>query len=162
VCAPKGAAFLWVAPDWQERVHGTIVSWGYSEDRGSFIERTELQGTRDSAAYLAVPAAIEFVREHDDAARCVALARAARRELCELLELEPIAPESMVQRMASFRVPGDAYALQRRLWDDHRIEIPAMRDDLMRLSAAMYTQEEDVERLLDALRSAVRTSRSPA
>jgi isopenicillin-N epimerase len=162
LCAPKGAGFLWVAPDWQNRVHGTIVSWGYSEDRGSFIERTQFQGTRDSSAYLAVPAAIEFVREHDDAARCVALARDARRRLCELLGEEPIAPESMVQRMASFRVPGDAFALQRALWDEHRIEIPAMRDDLMRISVAMYTEEEDVGRLLDALPAALRTSRSPA
>jgi selenocysteine lyase/cysteine desulfurase len=37
-----------------------------------------------------------------------------------------------------------------------------MRDDLMRISVAMYTEEEDVERLLDALPAALRTSRSPA
>jgi selenocysteine lyase/cysteine desulfurase len=103
-----------------------------------------------------------FVRAHDDVDRCVTLAREARRALCELLEIEPIAPESMVLRLASFRIPGDAYALQRALWDDHRIEIPAMRDDLMRLSAAMYTQWEDVERLLDALPALLATSRSPA
>jgi selenocysteine lyase/cysteine desulfurase len=109
-----------------------------------------------------VPAAIEFVREHDDAARCVTLAREARRRLCELLDEAPIAAEPMVQRMASFRVPGDAHALQRALWEDYRIEIPAMRDDLMRISVAMYTEEEDVERLLDALPAALRTSRSPA
>jgi isopenicillin-N epimerase len=162
LCAPKGAGFLWVAPEWQERVDGAIVSWGYSEDRGTFLDRTQFQGTRDSSAYLAVPDAIAFVQAHDDAARCVALAREARRRLCELLEQEPIAPESMVQRMASFRVPGDAHALQRALWDEHRIEIPAMGDDLMRISIAMYTQEEDVERLLDALPAALRTSRSPA
>jgi len=162
LCAPKGAGFLWVAPEWQERVHGTIVSWGYSDDRGSFVERTQLQGTRDSSAYLSVPAAIDFVREHDDAARSVALARDARRRLCELLDEEPIAPEPMIQRMASFRVPGDAHALQRTLWDEHHIEIPAMRDDLLRISVAMYTEEEDVERLLDVLPAALRTSRSPA
>jgi isopenicillin-N epimerase len=151
MCGPKGAAFLWVAPAWQERVHGTIVSWGYEEGRGTFIDRTQLQGTRDSSAYLAVPAAIDFVREHDDAARCVALAREARRELCELLGEEPLAAESMVQRMASFRVPGDAYALQRALWDEHRIEIPAMRDGLMRISIAMYNDRNDVDTLLSAL-----------
>jgi len=151
LCAPKGAGFLWVAPEWQERVHGTIVSWGYSEDRGSFIERTQFQGTRDSSAYLSVPAAIAFVQEHDDAARCAALAREARRRLCELLDTEPIAPEAMVQRMASFRVPGDAYALQHALWENHRIEIPAMQDDLMRVSIAMYNDRTDVDRLLSAL-----------
>jgi isopenicillin-N epimerase len=140
-----------VAPAWQERVHGTIVSWGYADDANTFLSRTELQGTRDSSAYLSVPAALDFVREHDDAARCVALAREARRELCALLDQEPIAPEPMVGRMASFRVPGDAYAVQRRLWDEHRIEIPAMTGELLRLSVAMYTEREDVDRLLSAL-----------
>jgi isopenicillin-N epimerase len=151
LCAPKGAGFLWVAPAWQERVHGTIVSWGYADDANTFLSRTELQGTRDSSAYLSVPAALDFVREHDDAARCVALAREARRELCALLDQEPIAPEPMVGRMASFRVPGDAYAVQRRLWDEHRIEIPAMTGELLRLSVAMYTEPDDVDRLLSAL-----------
>lgn len=162
VCAPKGSAFLWARPEWQERVDGAIVSWGYAEDANTFLSRTELQGSRDSSAYLSVPAAIEFVREHDDAARCVELAREARRELCTLTGEEAIAPESMVQRMASFRVPGDAEALQRRLWDEHRIEIPAMRNDMMRISVAMYTERADVERLLDALARDLRTSRNPA
>jgi len=162
VCAPKGAAFLWARPEWQERIDGTIVSWGYADDKNTFLSRTEEQGTRDSSAYLSAPAAIAFVREHDDAARCVELARESRREICALTGVEPIAPEAMVQRMASFRVPGDAHELQRRLWDDYRIEIPAMRNDMLRISIAMYTEREDVERLLDALARELRTSRSPA
>ena len=161
LCAPKGAGFLHVREEWQERVDGPIVSWGYEEDGGTFLSRTELQGTRDPAAYLTVPSAIEFVREHDDPERCIELARDARRELCALLDEEPIAPESMVLRLASFRVPG-ARDVHHTLWEDYRIEIPAMRDDLMRVSVAMYTEREDVERLLDALARVVRTSRSPA
>jgi isopenicillin-N epimerase len=158
--APKGAGFLHVREEWQERVDGAIVSWGYEDDGGTFLSRTELQGTRDPAAYLSVPAAIDFVRTHDDGDRCVALAREARRELCALLETEPIAPEEMVLRMAAFRVPG-ARDVHRTLWEDYRIEIPAMNDGLMRLSVAMYTEREDVERLLDALARVLRTSRSP-
>jgi isopenicillin-N epimerase len=161
LCAPKGSAFLWARPEWQERVDGAIVSWGYAEDANTFLSRTELQGSRDSSAYLAVPAAIEFVREHDDVARCVALAREARREICALTGDEPIAPQAMVQRMASFRVP-DAERIARALWDDHRIEIPWMRNDLLRISVAMYTTSEDVERLLDALAVELSLSRSPA
>ena len=61
LCAPKGAGFLHVRPEWQERVDGAITSWGY-EEPATFISRTERQGTRDSSAYLSVPAAIEFVR----------------------------------------------------------------------------------------------------
>jgi len=162
LCAPKGAGFLWVRPEWQERIDGAIVSWGYAADANTFLSRTELQGTRDPSAYLSVPSAIAFVRDYDDAQRCVELAREARRELCALTGEEPIAAESMVQRMASFRVPVDANELQRRLWNEERIEIPAMRDDLMRISVAMYTDREDVERLLAALARLLTVSRSPA
>jgi len=68
--------------------------------------------------------------------------------------------------MASVRLPPgcDGAELERRLWAEHRIEIPAMRPekDLLRISVATYTRREGVERLLDALRRALRTSRSPA
>ena len=57
--------------------------------------------------------------------------------------------------MASVSVPdGVGEALERMLWEEHRIEIPLMRpqNDLLRISIAAYTTREDVERLLDALR----------
>jgi isopenicillin-N epimerase len=153
LCAPKGAGFLYVRPEWQERVDGTIVSWGY-EPPVTFISRTERQGTRDSAAYLAVPDAIAFHRAHDVRERCVALAREARRELCALLGTEPLAPDEQVLQMASVWLPGPQPELSQRLFDEHRIEIPTMRhgrDDLLRISIAMYTERADVERLLEAL-----------
>jgi isopenicillin-N epimerase len=164
LCAPKGAGFLYVRPEWQERVDGTIFSWGYFEP-ATFISRTQFQGTRDSAAYLAVPEAIAFVREHDVRDRCVELARAARRELNALLDAEPIAPEEQIVQMASVQLPQADESLSRRLFEEHRIEIPTMgprRDDLLRISIAMYTSREDVERLLDALPAALRRIRTPA
>ena len=124
----------------------------------TFISRTERQGTRDSAAYLAVPAAIAFQREHDVRERCVALAREARRELCALLGTEPIAPEAQVLQMASVRLPESQPDLSQRLFDEHRIEIPTMghgRDDLLRISIASYTERKDVDRLLEALPGAL-------
>jgi isopenicillin-N epimerase len=164
LCAPKGAGFLYVQPEWHERIDGAIVSWGYGEP-ATFISRTEHQGTRDSAAYLAVPDAIVFQREHDVREQRVALAREARKELCALLGTEPIAPETQILQMASVRLPEVQADLSQRLFDEHRIEIPTMgphRDDLLRISIAPYTEREDVERLLDALPDALRTSRSPA
>jgi isopenicillin-N epimerase len=151
LCAPKGAGFLHVRPEWQERVDGAITSWGY-EDPATFRSRTELQGTRDSSAYLTVPAAIAFVRAHDVRERCVALAREARRDLCELLGTEPIAPEEMVLQMASVRLPAPDIELTRRLFDEHRIEIPVSHDGtLLRISIAPYNDRADVDRLLEAL-----------
>ena len=67
----------------------------------TFISRTERQGTRDPAAYLAVPDAIAFVREHDVRDRCVALARAARAQLCELLGTEPLSPDEAIRQLVS-------------------------------------------------------------
>jgi isopenicillin-N epimerase len=151
LCAPKGAGFLHVRPEWHERVDGPIVSWGY-EEPATFLSRTQRQGTRDPAAYLAVPDAIAFARAHDERARCVALAREARRDLCALLGTEPIAPEEMVLQMASVRLPEPDPELNRRLFDEHRIEIPVSHDgELLRLSIAMYNDRADVDRLLSAL-----------
>jgi isopenicillin-N epimerase len=162
LCSPKGAGFLYVSPHVQDTVDGTITSWGY-EEPATFISRTQRQGTRDSAAYLAVPDAIAFEREHNTRERCVELARNARRALCELFGTEPIAPEAQVLQMASVRIPHEDPDLQRRLFEDHGIEIPITAEMLMRISIAMYNTEEDVERLLDALPVALkRSARSPA
>jgi isopenicillin-N epimerase len=151
LCSPKGAGFLHVRPEWQDRVAGAIVSWG-DEEPSTFLSRTELQATRDPAAYLAVPAAIAFARAHDERERCVALAREARRDLCALLRTEPIAPEEMVLQMASVRLPEPDTGLSQRLWDEHRIEIPVSRDgELLRISIAAYNDRDDVDRLLEAL-----------
>jgi isopenicillin-N epimerase len=156
LCAPKGAGFLYVRPEWQERTHAPIVSWGY-EEPATFISRTQKQGTRDSSAYLTVPAAIAFLREHDSRERRVALAREARRRLCDLLGSEPLAPESQILQMASVRLPHADPTLSQRLFDEHRIEIPTMgsNDELLRISVALYTQPEDVDRLLAALKMSI-------
>jgi isopenicillin-N epimerase len=127
------------------------VRWGY-EEPATFISRLQKQGTRDSSAYLSVPAAIEFFREHDSRERCVELAREARRELCDLLGTEPIAPEDQILQMASVRLPNADPTLSQRLFDERRIEIPTIRDDeLLRISVALYTERDDVDRLLAAL-----------
>jgi selenocysteine lyase/cysteine desulfurase len=57
--------------------------------------------------------------------------------------------------MASVRLPHADPTLTQRLFDEHRIEIPTMGsdDELLRISVALYTEREDVERLLDALRA---------
>lgn len=155
LCAPKGSGFLHVRPEHQERVDGAIVSWGYRQD-ATFVSRTELQGTRDPAAYLAVPAAIRFQAERgwdEVAARCRALAREARGELCALLGTAPLAPESMLAQMATVRLPRPDPGLGKRLFEAHGIEIPVMRPghELLRISVAAYTTRDDVDRLLLAL-----------
>ncbi len=153
--SPKGAGFLHVQPEHQERVDAAIVSWGYTEGR-TFSERIETQGTRDPAAWLAVPDAIRFQAERDwDSVteRCRRVTRQARVELCELLGTEPIAPDAMLAQMATVRLPRSAPGLSHRLFSRDRVEIPltGAENDLLRLSIAAYTTREEIDRLLAAL-----------
>lgn len=155
LCAPKGAGFLHVRSEHQERVDAAIVSWGYSEGN-TFVDRIETQGTRDPAAWLAVPDAIRFEADRDwDEVRdrCCRLAREARWELCELTGTEPLAPDEMLGQMAAVRLPHPAPGLSDRLFADHRVEVPigGPTDDLLRLSVAAYTTRDEIDRLLAAL-----------
>ena len=160
MCAPKGAGFLYVRRELQERIQPAIVSWGY-EDEAAFVPRFEKQGTRDPAAYLAVPAAIDFQAENDwdvVRARCHALASDARAGLAEVTGEEPLQPDSadFYGQMVSVRLPPgcDAEELSRRLADEERIVVatwPRDGDPILRASFQAYNDASDLEALLDAL-----------
>jgi isopenicillin-N epimerase len=126
-----------------------------------FIAEQEWQGTRDPAAYLAVPAAIHFQADHDwprVRMECHELLREARRRIEDLTGLPPICPDSpeWYAQMAAFPLPAcDAAALQRRLWEEYRIEVPIIERNgrqLVRVSVQGYNTEADVEALVAALR----------
>jgi isopenicillin-N epimerase len=158
LCAPKGSAFLWVRPELQSSIEALSVGWGFGED-SSFLTRNERQGTRDPAAYLAVPDAIAWQAEHgwdEQRARCHGLALAARERLAELTGLEPLAPPELLGQMIAAPLPAglDADALKARLYDEFRIEIPVLtRGDerFLRASFQGYNDESDLEALVAAL-----------
>jgi isopenicillin-N epimerase len=147
LCAPKGAAFLYVRRELQDAIAPLVIGWGYED--GSFLARHEEQGTRDPAAFLTVPAAIEWQRAHDwDAVRerCRALAA----ETPARLGFEPLGTGL---QMVAMRLPPDAPPdLKERLYDEHRIEIP-VEDGLIRASFQGYNGPEDLEALRTALRT---------
>jgi isopenicillin-N epimerase len=154
LCAPKGSGFLWAPEEHHAWLESPIVSWGWL-DGGDFVSRIERQGTRDPAAQLATPTAIGFVEEHDDADAGHALALEAREALADLLGTEPCAPdERYVGRMAAVPLPdgADGGELQARLYDEHRIEVPAA-GGILRASFAMYNDSDDLARLLAGLSS---------
>jgi isopenicillin-N epimerase len=129
---------------------------GNCQEGKTFSERIEEQGTRDPAAWFAVPEAIRFQveRDWDDVRdRCRRLVREARDELCDLLGTEPLAPETMVAQMSTVRLPHPAAGLSVRLFTRDRVEIPVggRENDLLRLSVAAYTTRDDIDRLLAAL-----------
>jgi isopenicillin-N epimerase len=162
--APKGAAFLYVHRDQQRWMGSTIVSWGWAEcddllDHAdcSFVHRSAWQGTSDPAAYLSVPAAIAFHREHLEPRRagCVGLAREARMRIAERFGCPPLLAEEMVGQFVACPIPcDDAGALHDRLLEAHAIEVPVFAFGdliLVRPSFAGYNERADLERLLEAL-----------
>ena len=146
LCAPKGAGFLWARPEHQRWIEPLVISWGYGDDR-TFADRHGWQGTRDPAAALTIPAAIEA---HGllDLEGCRRLAAAAH-------ELLPPVGSSPAPQMWATEVATDApEELQRRLFDEHAIEVVVREWEgrsLLRVSIAPYNDEADIERLVAAL-----------
>ena len=153
MCAPKGAGFLWVRPEHQGWVEPLVVSWGWRDD-ADFAERHGWAGTRDPAAYLTVPKAIE-VHATFDAERQRAVADLAEERLAALgLSRLPGEPAPYMRAVELPRC--DTAELWRRLFSEHGIEAPVYEWDgrcFLRASIGPYNDEEDVERLIDALRA---------
>jgi len=163
MCAPKGAAFLFARPEVQARLEPLVVSWGWEPDEpgpSPFIDQQEWQGTRDLSAFLSVPAAIEFQREHEWAAvrrRCRALALELQSRLQSELGLQPVAGDERLlpPQMFSMQLPQcDPEELQRKLLERFRIEVVARRWShmyLLRVSLQAYNDESDADALVSAL-----------
>jgi isopenicillin-N epimerase len=108
--APFGSGFLYVAPRHQSLVRPPVLSWGRIPPTRieAWSDEFVWAGTRDSSAYLAVPAAIALLEGIGlDAfrARTHWLARYARQRLVELTGLEPIVPDDPVWYGSMAHVP---------------------------------------------------------
>ena len=171
LCAPKGAAFLQARPERQADIDATVVSWGYlAEAEGghtgfdayaghsTFERRLQWQGTRDIAAFLAVPAAIDFQVRHDwpaQQARCHAMAIGLRQRVLARNGLAAPADDSAHGQMVTIPVRcDDAEGLRRSLFEDHRIEVPVTRHgahSFVRVSVQAYNSAADLDALDRAL-----------
>jgi isopenicillin-N epimerase len=172
LCSPPGSAFLYARREVQDLLEPLVVSWGWqpekttllsldSAEASPFILQQEWQGTRDIAAYLSVPAAIQFQAEHDWPRlqeQCHELLRHARQVIGELTGLEQICPDSpdWYAQMATIPLPPcDADELKRRLYDEYRVEVPIITwggRQLVRVSVQGYNTRDHVEALGAALK----------
>ena len=181
LCAPKGSAFLHARRERQAELHATVVSWGYVADgaghtgfdaytgRTVLERRLQWQGTRDIAAFLAVPAAIEFQRRHDwpaVRARCHAMARGTLERLCARYGLAPIGADTDWSQMVTIPVPDtDPEALRARLLDDDGIEVPVTQHagrTFVRISVQGYTTADDLARFEGSRAMAAMATLAPA
>jgi isopenicillin-N epimerase len=156
VCAPKGSAFLHVRRDRQAAVRPVTISHGANAPetrRPRFRNEFDWQGTQDPTAWLAVPAALDFVGGLVDGgwpavmARTHAMAVEAGRVVAEVLGMaayvDPatlLSPEAMIGSMVALPMPLDgplggpgsadqsspleADPLQTAIYDRFAVEVP--------------------------------------
>lgn len=161
--APKGAAFLWTAPARAAATHPLVISsqWGQG-----YAREFDWTGTRDTSAWLAVPAALDFFESLGvERARAYmhGLAAEAARLLASRTGTQPLAPPGMFAAMVTLPLPASfgadasaVEALHRLLVDRYRVEVPLHVIDgrlALRISAQVYNEIRDYERLGDALRA---------
>jgi isopenicillin-N epimerase len=169
LCAPKGAAFLYVRPDRRSRLHPIVISHGYE---GGFHAEFDWTGTADPTPYLCIPEAIRFIGGllpggwPEVMAANHSLALEARRLALTALGLEPPCPDGMVGSMASVPLPKplpgsaaegmDCKSLHDWLRERgieaclHPHPVP-----LLRLSAQLYNTPDQYRQLLGLLGQAL-------
>lgn len=175
LCAPKGAAFLHVRPDRQDRIRPLTISHGANAQlrgRTRFEAEFSWMGTQDPGPWLCLAESIRYMGSllpggwAEVRRRNRELALRARRLLNERLGAEPVCPESMLGSIASIALPGPGQldpnplrwgdSLQAKLLSDFGIEVPVFSfgdppQRLLRVSAQLYNSFDQYERLAEAL-----------
>lgn len=175
LCAPKGAGFLYVRPDRQERIQPTTISHGFNTSRpgrNALHTRFDWVGTIDPTPWFCVGSAIDWcasllpggIAQLMNRNRNMAIE--ARRILCKSLDIEPPCPEEMLGSMAAIPLPASSPALsaaenridplQAKLFNEYAIEVPVSRwGDLeqrcLRICAHGYNSRDQYLYLAEAL-----------
>lgn len=166
--APKGAAFLYVRRDRQDKIRPLTISHGANSprrDKSRFQLEFDWMGTVDPSAYLSVPLAIEFMGSllpggwAQLMSRNRSLVLEAREMLCQSVGLTVPAPPEAIGSMACLLLPdGDADRLHDELFDRHHIEVqimpwPKPPKRVLRISAQIYNSVVQYQQLAKALQA---------
>ncbi len=168
--APKGSAFLWARRDVQTMLEPLVISHGWIPQSGGpeqkgpfgnsrFIDCFEVRGTRDPAAWLSIPAALEFMKQHnwgEFAKNSDLLARKTAETIIRLTGIPLFgSPNYCAPQMVTIPLPEcDVEDLKRQLYETFSIEVPVFRwkgHCILRISIQAYNTKEDVTRLIEAL-----------
>jgi len=162
MCTPKGVSFLYVRKELQDYIEPLVVSWGYKSEYPShskFLDYHQWQGTKDMSAYLTIPDAIKFLKDHDwlkvrDTCRKMNLW--ARDEINNILHKKPICKQKFLGQMSSMYIDcKDPIDFQIELYKKYKIQIPITewnKKTFIRISIQAYNTKEDVFALLDILK----------
>ena len=177
LCAPKGAAFLYVRREQQSVIRPLTISHGANSlrtDKSRFQLEFDWAGTVDPSAYLCIPQAIQFLGSllpggwSELMVNNRAKARFARHLLCAALDVSPPCPEEMLGSMAVVPLPSalsiyerngqvrEWPVLQDLLLEQFNIEVPIIFwrppfSLMMRVSAQLYNTPEQYDYLAKVL-----------
>jgi len=165
VCAPKGAAFLWVERDRQPEIRPLTISHGANDprtDRSRYLIEFDWQGTDDPTAWLCVPEALDVVGDlhpHGWPGVMAAnheLALHARDILIGALGVAAPAPDDMIGSLVTIPLPRRDDELHDWLWKQHRVDMPVMWWDgpaspALRVSCQLYNRIEQYEQVANLL-----------
>ena len=162
----KGAGFLYASKEMQDKVEPLVVSWGWGNNSpyttgSDFLDNLEWWGTKDPAAYLSVPVAIQFQEQHDWPSvrqQCNQILREALRRISELTGLPPIYPDGngYFYQMATAPLPAidNLQDFKSQLYSRYQVEVPCIEWNerpYIRISIQAYNSLEDINILLNAL-----------
>ncbi len=158
----RGAGFLFARPDRQHLLEPLVVSHGWrSEEPGPspFLDYFNWSGTIDPAAYLSVPAAIDFWEQNDwpsVRSACHRLLKECEERILNLSGLPPISPDEMWAQMRLVLLPGSAEAYGAQ-FEENRIVAPVGQQrghTGVRISVQGYNSPSDLDRLVEVLQAA--------
>ena len=174
LCAPKGAAFLYVRDHRQKSVRPLNISHGANSprtDRSRFLVEFDWTGTSDPTPQLCIGDAIDCLDAMvpggitEIMKRNRALALEARTILAKALGIDPPAPDSMVGSMAALPLPDGKATVAASLYGDPLQEVlqktwhievpivpwPAPPKRLVRVSAQLYDTRNEYVYLAEKL-----------
>ncbi len=161
---PKGSSFLYVRKELQDLFDPLVISWGYKSDHPShsrYQDYHQQQGTRDFSGFCCIPAAIDFMKEHQwdvVSADCRKIVLDNAWRFCDLMGTKPLVPlnDFFVRQMFSIPIKTqEPEKLKARLFDEHKIEIPVMRTGehvFLRYSIQAFNGPQDLDLLEEALK----------
>lgn len=164
---PKGSSFLYVKKELHHLFEPLVISWGYKTAKPSgslLLDNHQLQGTRDYAAFLTIPAAIDFMQKHqwhlvND--YCRKLSQDNAQKFCDLMGTQPISPinDDFIGQLFSIpiQIPHPE-KLHDHLYEQYQIQVPIPSHEgqfYLRYSLQGFNNQSDLDKLFEAMKAII-------
>ncbi|MCW1971152.1 MAG: aminotransferase class V-fold PLP-dependent enzyme [Anaerolineae bacterium] len=173
--APKGTAFLHARRDAEHLIEPLIVGHGWIPGQPSakpLYDYVEMFGTRDVAAFLTVPAALDYMQQHDwksVQANCFAIAKQMKQDIEQQLGTQSICPDDFewYSQLCPIRLPDntDMDKLRHIFTEHYHIEMPLITwrgFKFARLSVQIYTSQDELDAFYEAVTTHVLACQLPS